>query len=296
MSVVAATGGYHIVKPPQYVEEYVYSTIPAAASMSWIGIVDGFSPTADMKPIEFRKVGSEDLTAQVKGPEEYTVAIDYSIQNTNFLKYGMQAQGGGTQTPDNSLTLLTSLRLNNVENYILALGSRVHSIKVTGKVGEGHKVSAEIYSAEITSASTGLGVTPVYTSDPGTTPWVFSDGGTAPVQVGALAAIGLPATEIDVTVTRNLERIWTLGGTKVQYLPAKHREIKGSFTLVWTSSDPYVDLKDFNTQSMRWIMKSSSSIELGNVNYTKLDSFTLKPTEVVYEKYSFTARTLSVSG
>lgn len=294
-SLIAASGGYHVVKPPQYVEEYTYASTPSSASLSWIGIVYTFSPTADMTPIEFRKVGSEDLTDQAKGTEQYTTTIEYELQNTNFLKYGVQAQGGGTQTPDNSLSVVTSLRLNNTENFIKLLGARINSLKVAGKAGESHKTTAELFSNDITPASTNvsIGGTPNYTSDPGTKPWTFANGGANPVSASGRA---LPTTEIEVTVNRNLERIYTLGSNKVQYLPAKNREITGSVTLVWLSNGAYVDLQDFNNQSARWILSSGSSLELGQLNWSKLDSFTVKPDNVIYEKYSFIARTISVSG
>lgn len=252
------------------------------------------SPTADVQPIEFRKVGSEDLTAQARGAEAYTTTVEYELQNTNFLKYGTQAQGGGTQTPDRSLTLLTSIRLNNTENFLIFRGTRINSVKIAGKAGESHKASAELFSNAITAASTGtdLGGTVNYTSDPGTAPWTFSTGGSSPVRVDGLT---VPCTEIETTINRNLERIWTLESTKIQYLPPKHREITGSLTLVWVTSGNYVDLTAFNSKTGMWVLGGSSSINYGNMYFNKLDSMTLKPDNVVYEKYSFTANTVSVA-
>ena len=294
-NLVAATGGYHVIKPLQYVEETAFATTPSSASFSWIGIVDTLSPVADMSAIEFRKVGSEDLTDLAKGIEQYTTSIEYSLQNTNFLKYGTQAQGGGTQTPDRSLSLVFSIRLNNTENYVKLLGTRINSTKVSGKAGEPHKVSMELFSNDITPASTNvnIGGTVVYTSDPGTAPWIFSNGGNNPVSINSNP---LAVTEIEVDTGRNAERIFTLGSSKVQYLPVKNREVKGSFTVVWTSTGSYADLTNFVARSMQWILTSGSSINLGSVNLTKLDSFAIKPEDIVYEKFSYTARTLSVSG
>jgi hypothetical protein len=289
----AATGGYHVQKAPQFVDEYSFASTPTSASFSWIGVVDNFSPTADMSALEFRKVGSEDLTDQRKGTEVYTTSLEYFPQNATFFRRGVIAQGGGIGSPDNAVTVLTSVLLNGTENYIKLLGTRINSVKFTGRAGEPHKIATELWSYDITRASTDPNISGIitYTSDPGTSPWTFADGGNTPVSVSGNA---LPVTEMEANVTRALERIPTLGGNKVQYLPAKNRDIKGSFTTVWTTAGHYYNLQDFNGQSMQWILTSGTSLEMGNVNFTKLDSFSIKPTDIVYEKYSFTARSISV--
>ena len=294
-SVTPATGGYNTVKPPQYVEEYTFTSTPSGASMSWIGVIDNFSPSADVSAIQFRKVGSEDLTDIRKGTEVFTAALDYAPQNSNFLDYGLQAQGGGSGTIDKSLSIIFSAKLNGTENFIKLLGTKINSTKVSGKAGEPHKVSMELWSYDITQPSTSVAVggTVNYTSDPGTAPWTFANGGSSPI---SYAGASFPVTEIEVEVKRNLERINTLGNTKLQYLPAKAREVTGAFTVVWQSTGSYYNLIDFNNNSMQWILTSGTSLNLGNVNLTKLDGFTFKPTDTVYEKYSFVARNISVVG
>lgn len=289
------TGGYLVVKQPQYVEESTFGTTPAASPiLNWIGIIDNFDPTVDIQAQYIRQVGSEDAIKSILGKETYQAKLEYLLQNSAFAKYATQAQGGGAGTIDKSLSILTSVKIAGTENYIFLKGSRIKSFKLSGKPGEPLKASADIIAKQKTTPSTTHGLTtPTFATDPATAPWNFNDGGANPVTWGALA---LDVTEINVSFERNLEPIYVLGDTKLKYLPPKAREITGDFTVTWDETTKYADLVALTERTLSWVLKSATStLTLSNVSLKKLDSLAMKPEDVIFEKYSFTARSASLS-
>lgn len=289
------TGGYLVVKQPQYIEETTFGTTPTVSpTFNWIGIVDNFDPTADMQAQYIRQVGSEDAVKSLLGKETYQTKLEYLLQNSTFAKYATQAQGGGAGTIDKSLSVLTSVKIAGTENFIFLKGSRIKTFTLSGKPGEAIKASADIISKQKTTPSTSHGLTtPTFATDPATAPFNFNDGGANPVSFGAL---NLDVTEISVSFERNLEPIYVLGDTKLKYLPPKAREIKGNFTVIWDETTKYADLVALTERTLTWVLKTAvSTLTLSNVSLNKLDSLAMKPEDVIFEKFSFTARSASLS-
>ncbi len=289
------SGGFLVVKQPQDVEETTFGVTPTASpTFNWIGAVESFDPQADMSAQEVRQVGSEDAYKVLLGKEVYNAKIEYLLQASRFAKYVVNAQGGGSGTIDKSLSILTSVKLNGTENFVFLKGSRVKSLKLAGKPGEPIKASAELVCKEITTPSALHGLTtPTFASDPATAPWNFQDGGTSPITFGGTA---LDVTEINITFERNLEPIYVLGDTKLKYLPPKHRGVKGDMTILWTGTSNYADLLALTERTLVWTLKTGvSTLTLNNVSLNKLDSLTMKPEDVLFEKFSFTARAASLS-
>ena len=81
------TGGWLVLKNPQYVEEVTYGTFPTNPAMSWIGVVGSCQPRADMQSIMVPQVGTEDLKYILKGGEVYSIELEYGLQNSTFTKY-----------------------------------------------------------------------------------------------------------------------------------------------------------------------------------------------------------------
>ena len=137
MPTIIPSGGWLIVKNPQYVEEATYGSIPTASpTLLWIGSVDNVEPIADIGYQEIRKVGSEDPYAALKGKELDTLKLSFGVQSSTFLKYAITAQGGGAGTIDASLSVLYSVKLSGTENYIIAQGCRPKSLKLSCSPGE----------------------------------------------------------------------------------------------------------------------------------------------------------------
>ena len=293
MSVIP-TGGWFVVKNPQYVEEMTYGTFPTNPAMNWIGAVDNFEPKADMQSIMVPQVGTEDLKYILKGAEVYTMDLEFGLQTSTFPKYGISSQGGGAGTIDKSLSLLFSAKLNAVENFVQILGSRIGSFTISSQAGQLTKAKCQVQAKAIPvpSASSPIG-TGTFATDPATNPWTFYDGGANPVTIGA---VNPDVREFTCTFERNLERLHVLGQSQQKFLPPKQRRITGTFTIVWDDVNQYTNLTSDTGVTITWVLKTATStLTLSGCKIHKLDGFKFAPTEVVYEKYGFSALTGSIT-
>ncbi len=291
---ITPSGGWFVVKNPQYVEEATYGTFPTNPTMSWIGAVDNFDPKADMQSIMVPQVGAEDLKYIVKGAEVYTMDLEFGLQTSTFVKYGISSQGGGAGTIDKSLSVLFSAKLNAVENYVQVLGSRISSFSISSQTGQLTKAKCQLQAKAIPvpSSSSPIG-SGSFATDPATNPWTFYDGGANPVTIGA---VNPDVREFSVTFERNLERLHVLGQSQQKFLPPKQRRITGSFMIVWEDVNQYTNLTSDTGVTITWVLKTAvSTLTLNNCKIHKLDDFKFSPTEVVYEKYGFSALAASMT-
>ncbi len=291
---ITPSGGWFVVKNPQYVEETTYGTFPTNPTMNWIGAVDNFDPKADMQSIMIPQVGTEDIKYILKGAEVYTIDIEFGLQTSTFAKYGIIGQGGGTGTIDKSLSVLFSAKLNTVENFVQILGSRIGSFTISSQTGQLTKAKCQLQAKAIAVPSTTNPIgTGAFATDPATNPWTFYDGGTNPVTIGA---VNPDVREFSVTFERNLERLHVLGQSQQKFLPPKQRRIAGSFTIVWEDVNQYTNLTSDTGVTITWVLKTATStVTLSGCKVHKLDDFKFSPTEVVYEKYGFSALTASIT-
>src|SRR6266700_1877148 len=281
---ITPSGGWFVVKNPQYVEETTYGTFPINPTMSWIGAVDNFDPKADMQSIMVPQVGAEDLKYIVKGAEVYTMDLEFGLQTSTFVKYGISSQGGGAGTIDKSLSILFSAKLNTVENFVQILGSRIGSFTISSQTGQLTKAKCQVQAKAIPvpSSSSPIG-SGSFATDPATNP----------VTVGA---VNPDVREFSVTFERNLERLHVLGQSQQKFLPPKQRRITGSFMIVWEDVNQYTNLTSDTGVTITWVLKTAvSTLTLNNCKIHKLDDFKFSPTEVVYEKYGFSALTASMT-
>ncbi len=291
---ITPSGGWFVVKNPQYVEEATYGTFPTNPTMSWIGAVDNFDPKADMQSIMVPQVGAEDLKYILKGAEVYTMDLEFGLQTSTFVKYGISSQGGGAGTIDKSLSVLFSAKLNAVENYVQVLGSRISSFSISSQTGQLTKAKCQLQAKAIPvpSSSSPIG-SGSFATDPATNPWTFYDGGANPVTIGA---VNTDVREFSVTFERNLERLHVLGQSQQKFLPPKQRRITGSFMIVWEDVNQYTNLTSDAGVTVTWVLKTAvSTLTLNNCKIHKLDDFKFSPTEVVYEKYGFSALAASMT-
>ena len=291
---ITPSGGWFVVKNPQYVEETTYGTFPTNPAMNWIGAVDNFDPKADMQSIMVPQVGTEDLRYILKGAEVYTMDLEFGLQTSTFAKYGIGSQGGGAGTIDKSLSVLFSAKLNTVENYVQVLGSRIGSFTISSQTGQLTKAKCQLQAKAIPLPSS---VSPIgsgsFATDPASNPWTFYDGGANPVTIGA---VNPDVREFSVTFERNLERLHVLGQSQQKFLPPKQRRITGSFTIVWEDVNQYTNLTSDTGVTITWVLKTATStLTLSGCKLHKLDDFKFSPTEVVYEKYGFSALTASMT-
>jgi hypothetical protein len=296
------SGGWFVVRHPQYVEEAQFGVFPGNPDLQWIGAAEAWDPQVDIPPIIVRPLGSEDPAYLLKGQENYSFTLSHFMQGSTWTKYAVNPQGGGSGSIDKSISIAAAIKQGGaagVTYYYQMLGCRARSITISGKPGDAIKCSMELLCREIpkpsTNDPTGTGS---WASDNGVVPFIFTSGGLNPISIhnhnGAPNPV--PVTDISVTINRNPEAIITMGDGKAAYIPAKQREITGSITLVWLSQDHYTDLVDYNNKDLSWSLSTSpySALTITGCKFHRLDSFSIKPTEVIYEKYSFTGLSASL--
>src|SRR5438445_6801954 len=90
---ITPSGGWFVVKNPQYVEETTYGTFPTNPAMNWIGAVDNFDPKVDMQSIMVPQVGTEDLRYILKAAEVYTMDLEFVFHTSTFANDGFGSRG-----------------------------------------------------------------------------------------------------------------------------------------------------------------------------------------------------------
>ncbi len=292
-------GGWAVYKHPEYVEEATFGTMPANPDLQWIGPSESWDPRAEKPPIEIRQLGSEDPRFLLEGRQNYSFTLEHFMQNKSWVSYALNPQGGCSGSIDKSVSIAMGIRMGGMCGgsvyYYKMLGCRPNSITISGRVNEAIRCRMELLARQIptpgTSDPAGTGS---WASDPGTSPFIFTSGGVNPITVGGTA---VPTTEITVTVDRNLEPIYVIGSGLAEWLPPKHRSITGSMTLVWNNTNRYTDFQNYTDRTIVWTLAQSPStvLTLTNCKFHRLDSFTIRPTEVVMERWSFTGLSATIA-
>jgi hypothetical protein len=285
-----------VYRHPQYIEETSFGQIPSNPNLNWIGPSESWDPRSEIPPIQIRQLGSEDPRYLLRGQENYTFILEHFMQASTWIKYAINPQGGGSGSIDKSLSLAAGLRMGGAAGsvyYYQMLGCRPRSITLTGRINEAIRARMELTCRQIpTPNTTDPAGTGSWASDPGIIPWIFSTGGIGPVQVDSSP---VPCTEISITVDRNPESIFVLGSGLLEYLPPKQRAITGTMTLVWNSQNRYTDLQNYTDRTITWKLSSLSTFTLNMCKFHRLDSFTIRPTDVAMERWAFTALNASIS-
>jgi hypothetical protein len=171
--------GAQVTAGPEYIEETTYGELPATGSFSFIGVARSFDPRADLKSLLLPALGSRDLRSILKAATVYDLRLEYVPYSVAFAKYGVNA-AAGAGTIEKSLSLRTKATIADSTRVIDALGSRVNSITVTGRVGEPLTVAADVWCRQIPDYMTEPAGSLNDATDPGTEPLMFSSGGREP--------------------------------------------------------------------------------------------------------------------
>jgi len=301
MTNIVPTTGAQVVKAPQYIEEGYpatpanYGVMPASPTFVWIGLNSQIEPSQDPDIQERIAVASEDVQAILQGKQADMIKLTFDVQSSTFLKYAINAVNWTTPTGTVAATfsLLYSILMNGTENFITINGCRPNSLKLKVAAGQNLTADMEVWGAFLNPPTVTGPTTPTYATPVSTAPWNFTDEGTTPVTIGGTNVV---ITDIEADFARNLKRLHTLQSYKNIDLPPTTRNITGKMTVVWSNSTYMVDLEALTESSMVWTLKSSTStITFTNMSFRKLDSLTTSPKEVVYEKYSWAARSATVT-
>jgi len=247
-----------------------------------------------MQSLLIPQLGTRDLRSILKGATRYDLRLDYAPYDTVFAKYGVNA-AAGAGTIEKSLSIRTKVTIAGATRIIDALGSRVNSITITGRVGEPLAVAAEIWCKQIPDYMTEAAGGVSDATDPGTDPIMFSSGGSGPVSIGTDTP---DVHEVAVTVDNNLERVHVLGAAEVKHLPYQARRISATLTLLLREGVYYGYAVGDTFKTVTWTLQSGSpakTLTLGNAKLTRLESMTFKPAELVFERWRLEAKTASLT-
>jgi len=219
-----------IVKELQYIGEgdtvttpADFGTTPSSAAFVLVGNNAEINIQPDVQHMDVSVLGSEDVIDAVKTQSLYAFTIKYSPIDTALWKYLWNAGGGGTASPDESLSFTYSYNLNGTEYYQHIRGARPTSGTLSTSRGV-WDANMTFVAKDITIPNTTDGnTTPTYqTAETSSSPVVHSDGGGSPF---AWNSVDYGERSFSTTVTRNMAVMAVNGETDITYCKAADRAI-----------------------------------------------------------------------
>lgn len=250
-----------IVKTPQWVAESTEGVTPTASpTFTALGAVKSISIKINGNFTDISQIGAEDLITIIQGQQEYETQYTLSVLNATsclnrlFNAYNYATPAG---TVNETISIIFSIYINGVENYIICKGSRIREGSVTMEVGKETEVSVTFIHTTITTPSSTHGLTsPSFASTPSGSVWGWTDGGTAPVSWNA---VGIDCKKITVNVNRNAKSDYTLGNIDPHSSQAHARRISGDFQVLWTGTTLETDFKAGTARTLAIVLKSSTA-------------------------------------
>ena len=284
------THGGLIIRPPQYVEEASYGVFPANPVMQWIGTENQLIQQASPDTRVLANAGDEDAKIIIGGLERYPVDLTYFLQTSTFAKYATQAQGGGAGTIDKSLSLLYSVKLNGVENYVRLLGTRINRLTLRGAQDQLTVCTAELQSKQVPAPGSASPIgSGSFATDPATNPFIWSDGGVTPVTIGGVTP---NVQTIEVLFNRSLRPLANPGDRTITSLRPGFRIITGRIGIIWDSTTQYSNLLNETSLTLTWVLKTGVSVlTLTGVQLRLLERLEYEAGgDTILERYAFQAR------
>jgi len=220
-----------IVKELQYIGEgdtvstaTNYGTTPSSATFVITGNNTEINIQPDVQHLDVAVLGSEDVIDAVKTQSLYAFTLRNNPINLNLWKFLWNASGGGTDSPDESISFTYSFNLDGTEYYQHLRGCRPTSgtLSVSRGMWE-QNMTFVCKDITIPNTTDGNGGTPVYqTAETSSSPIVHSDGGGDPFTWNS---VGYGERSFSTTVTRNMAVMAVNGETDITYTKATDRSI-----------------------------------------------------------------------
>lgn len=274
-----------IVKELQYVGETdtvstpaSYGSTPSSATFTLVGNNSEINIQPDVQHLDVSVLGSEDVIDAVKTQSLYAFTVRYNPIDTALWKFLWNASGGGTSSPDESLSFTYSYNMDGTEYFQHIRGARPTSgtLSVSRGVWE---ATMTFVCKDITIPNTtdGNGGTPVYqTSETTSSPIVHSDGGGNPFTWNS---VNFGERSFSTTVTRNMAVMAVNGETDITYTKATDRSITFSTDVfTGTASNETTLYTDYEGKTAR----------AASYKFTSSPSKTLTYANCVITDYSYT--------
>lgn len=288
------------VQVPQFVEEITLGTTPTASPIfKEIGKIFRWNITHDTTNRKFRVLGSEDLLTAVKTGEAFAIQCSFHMfanaLTKDFIKYLINARGGGAGSIDKTLSILWSHKVNAVEQYEIASMVRPNtgSIEVTP---DEVTVDMSLIAAAISAPSTVHGLTtPTFITPNTSNPLVGTDSGANPFTHNTL---NYDTPRFRMEFGRSLHAIRVNGKLNIIDNPATKREISGSFDVIRKNNVLKADAKSLAKRSAAYTLLASPAI---SVSFTDLqieqltESYEGESTEVISDTYGFFAKAATMA-
>jgi len=250
------TTGQLLVKHPQWVVETTEGVkVTASPNYTSLGVVKTIALKINGNFVDISQIGSEDLIAIIQGMQEYETQYTMTVQDiTSILDRLIDPANAVTPTGtvSETLNIVFSVLLNNVENYIFCLGSRIKEGSVSMEVGKETEVSVAFIHTNITTPNSTSGLTsPVHPSLPTGPVLGWIDGGADPVSWNA---VGLNCKKFTINIARNAKSDHTLGNLDPYSSQTHGRRITGDFTTLWTNVTLETDFKAGTAQTLAAII------------------------------------------
>lgn len=287
-----------IVKVPQYVEETTEGTTPTSSpTFAACGAAASLSLKKDQQYVDVAQLGPEDLLSLVKGPDMREFQIKFTLSDSTFLKYGVNAANFATPTGtiSKSLSIVFSFYLNGTENFVFLKGSRCKSVSIAVEVGKPHEVTMDFVCLAISTAASSSGLTtPTHASTPSTAVWDWASGGADPVSWNSSA---VNCKKFNITIDRNTKVDFTLGNSTGHSSQPHGRRISGDFMSLLTATTLESDYESGTARTLAVVLKSATSTL--TVSNAKLTTYSqdreADSDEAVVEACGFRALSCTVS-
>ena len=266
-----------------YVEETTYGTTPSNPSFQWIGIVQNVEPNIDRSLIKLRGIGSRDLSYIIQGLLKAEVSLEYAYQDNTFLAFANTLN-------DFTMEVFTDDG-TTVNSYIYA-GGMINSVDVSCSVNNLVTVKPNIIAKTVTIMAAHLSGS-TYASDPATTPKTWYN---TKVEIPSGTEIS-GVTDWSFKINNNLERypvITSTSGDLLKYLVERQREYTGELTIAYMDNAYLSALKNAQEQATLKITVDTNTYTFNNVKFDT-GRLTARPVEVIPQKLTWTAKTLTIA-
>jgi hypothetical protein len=257
------TGGWHVQRQLQYIEEVTYGTTPTDPTFVHAGPIVELNDSQEAQSIKYRQIGSRDLYAAIKTGELYSFDVTFNPLATDILQYCINKETDGSKNIGKSLSFIKSQKVNGTEMYTIYKGCRAESVDLSVTSDGAVEISATFQCKEITTPSTthGLG-TVTWGTNPTSTPWTNLTSGSGPLRFDtAVATHGYTSEKavdtgsFSMSVTHNLERVKPNGELVVKFVEPTLRDVTFEFSTWYKDTTLIANQKALDKVGMEYILK-----------------------------------------
>lgn len=250
---------------------------PTLANAGVISNVD-INITVDHE--EIRIQGSRKLYADIMMGVEGVITVDYRFLDTILLRYGI-TDPAGAGTIEESICLVFSRKINNVENFCVAKGCVTEQVTVTND--RVPMVSQQFYSSDISAwltlaqLKTLLGVNATanvnFAAAITAEPWTHLTGSDEISTSVTVDGAACDITRMSIVVNNSLLKQKPLGYKKVKYVEAGNKIVTVSIEPYLYDNKFYNLVTNFTLHNIVAKLKNSTPQVLLTVVGAKLNSY-----------------------